>query len=262
MKVRDLLRGIDEVAPFSLAAKWDNVGLMIGDPESEVHRLAIALDPLPEAIEEARRMGCQALLTHHPLFFNPLRSLNLATDPGRAVEAAIRCGVAVLTAHTNWDSVRAGVSWTLAELLGLRDIAPLEPAADKDGAFGLGAVGLFEEKKPLAVCLNQMKTAWNLTQIDCYASPNCCILKVALCGGSGGDLWPRALEHRTDLYITADMKYHSLLDATRAGLSLAVVDHAEMESVSMNALAQRLERLEGLELMLLNVRGLPPPLRL
>ena len=65
MKLRSVLEEIDRAAPFALAADWDNVGLMVGDPDREVRRLGIALDPLPEAVAEAAERGCEALLTHH-----------------------------------------------------------------------------------------------------------------------------------------------------------------------------------------------------
>ena len=258
MRVEELLARIDEAAPFSLAEGWDNVGLMVGDPQQEVRRLAVALDPLPEAIEEASRLGCQALLVHHPLFFPPLRSLDLSRDPGRAVAAAVRCGVSVLAAHTNWDCVRGGVSWTLAELLGLKEIESLSPGVDD---AGLGAVGLLNDRIALGDWLASLKERWKLTRIDCYAPPNCSILKIALCGGSGGELWPRALARGADVYITADVKYHVLLDATRAGLPMVLVDHAEMESASLEALICRLKRTGELDVVLLDVRGLGTPLR-
>lgn len=94
MKLRSVLEEIDRAAPFALAADWDNVGLMVGDPDREVRRLGIALDPLPEAVAEAAERGCEALLTHHPLFFSPIRRLDLSRDPGRAVLAAVERGVA------------------------------------------------------------------------------------------------------------------------------------------------------------------------
>ena len=84
MKLRAVLEEINRTAPFALAADWDNVGLMVGDPDREVRRLGIALDPLPEAVVEAAERGCEALLTHHPLFFSPIRHLDLSREVGRA----------------------------------------------------------------------------------------------------------------------------------------------------------------------------------
>ncbi len=259
MKLKDVIQWIDQKIPFSLAEAWDNVGLMIGDPEQEVRRMAVTLDPLPEAAEEAARLGCQVLLAHHPLFFTPIRKLDLSSDPGRMVRAAVSNNISVLAAHTNWDSIEGGVSWVLAERLGLADVSYLVPSSENGG---LGAVGIFKEKILIEKLLQELKQKWNLTHIDCYSQPNCSILKVALCGGSGGDFWQQAKNCGADVYITADVKYHILMDAVRSGLSMIVVDHAEMERLSLEALARRLEISGTLEIILLNNRGLPAPVRI
>ena len=59
MKLRSVLEKIDRTEHFALAADWDNVGLMVGDPNRKVRRLGIALDPLPEAVAEAAERGCE-----------------------------------------------------------------------------------------------------------------------------------------------------------------------------------------------------------
>ncbi|MDR1377314.1 MAG: Nif3-like dinuclear metal center hexameric protein, partial [Synergistaceae bacterium] len=233
MKVREILAAIDSVAPFRLAEEWDNVGLMIGDPEWNVERLAIALDPLPETLEEAVRRGCQGLLSHHPLFLNPLRSIDLSTPGGRTIRMALREKTAVMAAHTNWDSAEGGVSRTLADRLGLKAVVPL--VRSETGAGGMGAVGNLPAAIPVRELLDRAKRAWNMTRIDYYGDPGCSILRVALCGGSGGakNLRAAAEGARADLYVTADMKYHDLLDCAQTRLPVAVVDHGEMESASL-----------------------------
>lgn len=154
MRVRELLERVGEVAPFSLAADWDNVGLMIGDPDLEVRRLGVALDALPETLDEAADRGCEALLTHHPLFFAPIKSLDLSHGPGRVVRTAVQRGMAVLAAHTNWDSAEGGVSWELARLLGLNGTSVLDPLS------GLGVCGTLPEPLPAAEVLVRIKRAW------------------------------------------------------------------------------------------------------
>ena len=260
MKVQEILDKINLVAPFSLAEEWDNIGLMVGDPQWEVRRLALGLDPLPEAMEEAFRKGCQALLTHHPLIFKPVRSLDLSTSFGKVLRMAIKAEMAVMTAHTNWDSAEMGVSRTLAKRLRLGAIVPLEQS--DLGIGGMGAVGDLPAVTPLHEALEKIKRAWNLTRIDYYGPPDCSILRVALCGGSGGHLWPRAHSMKADLYVTADMKYHDVLDSVRARLPVAVADHAEMESVTLVELARHLAAPGELDVMLLDYKALETPLRL
>lgn len=255
MKLRAVLEEIGRVAPFDLAAEWDNVGLMVGDPDREIRRLGIALDPLPEAVEEAADRRCEALLAHHPLFFSPIKCLDFSRDPGRAVRIAVRREVAILAAHTNWDAAEGGVSLELARLLELRGVDVL------DSRSGLGAIGDFAERLPVEEALDRIERAWGLTWIDGYAPRSCSILRVALCGGSGADLWPRARAAGADLYVTADVKYHALLDAERGGMPLAVVDHAEMERASLAELARRLAVPGELETLLIGAGRLSSPLR-
>jgi dinuclear metal center YbgI/SA1388 family protein len=260
MKVRDILAVIDSFAPFRLAEEWDNVGLMIGDPRKDIRRLGLSLDPLPEALEEALRRDCQGLLSHHPLFLRPLRNIDFSSPEGGMIRRAIETDMTVMAAHTNWDGAEGGVNRTLAKKLGLTEPpAPLVP--HETGTGGLGAVGNLPAPAPAREVLGEMKRAWNMTRIDYYGDPACSILRVALCGGSGGSLWGAALAAGADLYVTADMKYHDLLDCARAGLPVAVADHGEMENAAMDELARHLAA-AGLETALLESRGLETPLRL
>ena len=257
MRVRDLLGLIDQIAPFSLAEEWDNIGLMVGDLGAEVRRAAVALDPTVQAVTEAAEAGCQALLCHHPLLFHPIKKLDLNAGPGRVVREAVKRDIAILAAHTNWD--KAGVNAELARLLELRGTEPLDPTS------GLGICGELPEPAVLEELLEQVRTAWGLTRIDAYAPPASFVSKVALCGGSGGNLWPAAKARRADLYITADMKYHELMDANDAGLAVAVADHGEMERASLPELARRLGELtakDEVEVLLLDTRGLNAPIRI
>lgn len=260
MKVQDILLRIDAIAPFRKAADWDNVGLMIGDPRREVTRMGLSLDPLPEAVEEAVRNGCQCLLSHHPMFLQPLRRIDLSTDLGKAIQTAIKAEIAVLSAHTNWDGAEGGVNSVLAERLELKAIAPLVLAEDSVG--GMGAVGDLTTVASLKDALGIIKNAWGLTRLDYYGERDCSILRVALCGGSGGSLWPAALKAKADLYVTADVKYHDIVDCVRSKLNIAVVDHAEMESVALLELARYLAIPGKLEVILLNYRALETPLHI
>ena len=257
MRVRDLLGKIDQIAPFSLAEEWDNIGLMVGNLGAEVRRVAVALDPTAHAVAKAAEAGYEVLLCHHPLLFHPIKKLDLNAGVGRVVREAIKRDVAILAAHTNWD--KAGVNAELARLLGLRGTEPL------DTGSGLGLFGKLPGPVVLEEFLEQVKEAWGLTRIDAYAPPAGFVSKVALCGGSGGSLWPAARAQRADLYLTADMKYHELMDANDAGLPVAVADHGEMERASLPELARRLEELtaeDGVEVLLLDTWGLCVPIRI
>ena len=86
------------------------------------------------------------------------------------------------------------------------------------------------------------------------------ISRVALCGGSGAEFWRAAKLHNADIYLTADMKYHELAEATGAGLSIGLCDHGEMERASLPKLAEKISA-SGLEVIMLDIKALNKPLR-
>ncbi|MDR3155420.1 MAG: Nif3-like dinuclear metal center hexameric protein [Deltaproteobacteria bacterium] len=127
MKASGILSLIDSFAPFSLALDWDNSGFQAGDPEKEVARAAVCLDPTPEAVDEAAGRGADVLVAHHPLIFKPLRQVTAGRPQTEALLRAVRAGLAVISAHTNWDA--AGMAPALATALELAPKGFLEPVA-------------------------------------------------------------------------------------------------------------------------------------
>ncbi|MDR2199707.1 MAG: Nif3-like dinuclear metal center hexameric protein [Deltaproteobacteria bacterium] len=126
MNVSDILQVLDKIAPFALALDWDNSGLQTGDPDAPVKWAAVSLDPSLESVKAALDGGAQLLITHHPLIFSPLKSLNTGDPRAAALLAAIKGGLAVVAFHTNYDA--AVMSLALAERLELRPEGFLEAA--------------------------------------------------------------------------------------------------------------------------------------
>ncbi len=130
-RVREIAEAVEKIAPGSLAEDWDNVGLQVGEPDSEVDQVLVALTPLPEVFEEAEEVGANFLLFHHPLIFRALLSVNTSSYPGDLVARAVRGNLAVYAAHTNYDAAPGGVSVALSESLGLS--GPLGIVAPRGG---------------------------------------------------------------------------------------------------------------------------------
>jgi dinuclear metal center YbgI/SA1388 family protein len=120
VRVAQIAEAVERIAPLSLAEAWDNCGLQVGDPEADANRVLVALTPLPEVFEEAKEKGADFLLFHHPLIFDPLKTIVTSSYPGGLLARAIRNGLAVYAAHTSYDAAPAGVSVALAKALGLR----------------------------------------------------------------------------------------------------------------------------------------------
>ena len=131
-KVRDVLNELERLAPARYAFPFDRVGLQVGDPNQEVERAAVALDRSLGAVAFAAKHGCQFLLTHHPLIFEPLATVDTRSHVGRTVLELARQGIAFAAAHTNWDSAQGGINDTLCEIFGLKDVRPFGTAAAVD----------------------------------------------------------------------------------------------------------------------------------
>jgi dinuclear metal center YbgI/SA1388 family protein len=123
----DVIGVLDEMYPPSTAESWDAVGLVCGDPQSEVRRILLAIDPVQEVADEAVRLGADLLLTHHPLFLRAVHGVAATTAKGRLVHQLIGAGIGLHVAHTNADVADPGVSDALADALGLEDVAPVAP---------------------------------------------------------------------------------------------------------------------------------------
>lgn len=105
---------------------YDNTGLLLGDPKATVTRILVCLDVTEEVVDEAVEKGCELIVSHHPLIFKEISSINPTDAQGRIIYKMIRNNIALLTAHTNLDAALDGVSFVLANNLGLDDLRFLE----------------------------------------------------------------------------------------------------------------------------------------
>jgi len=134
--VGDFIDIMERFAPVALAEEWDNAGLQVGHRDWRVKTVWVALDPLPLVVEAACRNSVDLLITHHPLIFRPLKSVDFDEPAGRNILQAAQNRLAVYAAHTNFDSVTGGLNDIFAGRLGLANLTPLV-AAKSDGLHKL-----------------------------------------------------------------------------------------------------------------------------
>ena len=130
MKVKEILKVVESIAPPYLGAPKDNIGLQVGDPEAEVETVLLALELNEAVLEDADTSGAQLVITHHPLIHRPLARIDCSTASGAMIEAALKRRLAVVSAHTNLDAARHGVNDTLAHLAGVGNTRPLVPSSE------------------------------------------------------------------------------------------------------------------------------------
>lgn len=128
VKCQTIFNLIEELAPKFLAEEWDNVGLQIGDPRSEVDSVLIVLDVDGAVVEEAVETGAGLIISHHPLLYRPLKHIRLDLLQGNLIASLLQKNMTVYSAHTNLDNAPRGVNRVLAELLNLKDVEVLNPS--------------------------------------------------------------------------------------------------------------------------------------
>ncbi len=124
--VKDIIALMEEIAPPSLALAGDPVGLQAGDPQASVENILVCLDFDRRVLEEAVRLNANLVISHHPLLYQPLKSLDYSRPHDSLIKDIILSGINVYSAHTNLDIVPAGVNGELARLLKLQDCRILE----------------------------------------------------------------------------------------------------------------------------------------
>ena len=147
--VRDLYNALFAFAPASMKYDWDNVGLLCGHFDAPVTTALVALDPMPDVIDEAKAVGAQCIVTHHPLIFDAPRAINDESYTGRCILMLAEAHIAAINLHTNLDVCHGGVNDVLAETLGLTDVSVLNPIGkDETGRpYGLIRTGMVWEQK-------------------------------------------------------------------------------------------------------------------
>ena len=211
LSLRDVVAALESLYPLESAADWDRVGLVVGDLDQPVRRVLFALDPTLAVIDEAREWGADLLVTHHPLLLRGVHSVATSSAKGASVTALVRAGVALWVGHTNADVADPGVSTVLADALGLTDQRPLST----EGANAIGRVGELATSVSLADFAAAVAAALPDTAggIRVSGDPDGDVRTVAVMGGSGDDRFEEVRASGADVYVTADLRHHPVLEA-------------------------------------------------
>ena len=240
IRVKDILNNLEQKAPFQLAESWDNVGLLIGDPEQIVTGVIAGLDPTNELINEAIKTGCNTVLTHHPVIFKPLASINTGTPQGILLQKSLSHNIAIIGCHTNFDSAREGVSDVLAARLGLTNLQPLITTPEAPEGTGLGRIGTYKNALAQDEFLRRLLTSLELDGVQMTGPLPETITTVAVCGGSGSDFAEAALKQGADVYLSAEIKHSTAIWARENNFCIVDGTHYATEKPAVALLVQRL----------------------
>ena len=232
--VRDVERFLYDWAPAGLAAEWDNVGLLVGDPEREVRRILTTLDITEAVVEEAIGAGVDLIVSHHPLMncaWHPVQTLRTDDRQGRILTKLVENRISAICMHTNLDAAEGGVNDVLAKKLGLLNTEYLNEEK-------IGRVGTLKCELPLVEF-----TRFVVKSLGCnglrYTDCGKPVHRVAVGGGACGDYIAQAVALGCDTFVTSDLRYHDFLDTKE--LNLIDAGHFPTEQVIVPELCRRLQ---------------------
>ncbi len=232
MKLDDFLLAMERIAPRALAIPSDNPGLLVQPDHGEISRVLVALDCTVDVAREAGRLGVDLVLTHHPLFFHPVRRLSYDDPATAAACMLLRHGIGLFAAHTNLDAAQGGVNDTLCELFGVENAIPFND--------GVGRVGALAEPDTLGRFARRAERTLN-TCVRFVGDENAIVRRIAVVSGGGGsDVLPAA-EAGADVLLTGEIRHSEAIAARALGLAVVAAGHYESECVVLEPLIRRLQ---------------------
>jgi len=233
--VQRLYETMRRIAPLELAESWDNPGLLV-DCGGTVTRVLVTLDITPEVVVEAAAKHCEAIVSHHPVIFSPLKKIG----PQDVAFQLVQAGISAICMHTNLDAAEGGVNEVLAGIFGMKGMEVF--------AEGCGRVGTIEEiSVPELACKAQQELAARCNapengpavQVK-FADAGRPVHRLAVISGAGGSMFEDAIAMGADCLLTGEANHHHAIDAKRLGLSLIAAGHYATEFPVTAVVAEKL----------------------
>ncbi|MDR3180851.1 MAG: Nif3-like dinuclear metal center hexameric protein [Prevotellaceae bacterium] len=218
---------IEEQAPLIYQENYDNAGFCVGRPDTVIQSVLLCVDVTEAVLEEAVRLGANMVVSHHPVIFTGLKKVTGATYVERIVAQAIKNDIVLYAAHTNMDSALHGVSWAMAQQLGLHDIKVLS-LREAPEQSGFGAVGNLPGGMNVRSFFDLLKQVFAVPCVRHSALLPGEVRRVAMCGGSGAFLLHDAIAAGAQCFVSADLKYHDFFNAD-GQIIMADIGHYESE---------------------------------
>lgn len=252
---------LEQLAPKAAACDWDNPGLLVGRSDREVSRIYVALDATCTVVDAAIDAGSDLIVTHHPIIFRGVKSINDKSALGLKLLDLIRNDVSVFSMHTNFDSCPGGMADIVCAALGLRKTGLMEPTGflPKDtqngaaeglqlrvvetegdvnpNAYGIGFTAELPELLSAAELAARVKACFGLPFVQ-YYDAGMPIRRIACCPGSGRGELKEVLSLGVDAFLSGDMGHHEGLDLCEEGISLLDAGHYGLEHIFVHYIAE------------------------
>ena len=208
IKTEEIISAIENYALPDLAESWDNSGWQINLHHDYTNKVLVALSFTQEVLEQAITNDCDLVITHHPLLFDKLKTIE-----NNLIVQAIKHNICLYSAHTNLDKTYGSTTDALAGVLGLKNLVTVDEyikIAHLQDEVGLDE---FLEKVKGALGTERLKLI-NPSNIDS-------IKKIAISAGAGGGLIKKAKGYDIDIFITGDVKFHAALEVAELEIEIS-----------------------------------------
>ena len=227
-----LAEAIETLAPIELAYSWDRSGYNI-KMHNEISRVLVCEDVTSDVIAEAKREGCDTILSHHPLLFHEIGVIDREDPIGKRICALIQGNFNLYCAHTSFDCAPGGLNHAFGEAAGLREIEPLCPE--------IGIIGKLREPLALEEFAQNVKAVCAAPTVQ-VEGKGTLVRKAAVVTGAGGEFARLAKERGADVLVTGEAKHNEMVEAREIGIPIIAAGHYSTEKIFVPAMVCGLQK--------------------
>lgn len=252
-----VLEKLNKILKVEMAYDWDNVGLLVGDLQSNVNSITLSLELSEAVINDAIKNGSNLIISHHPLIFRAFDQITTADIKQKMAMELIKNNIALYTAHTNFDRLKNGLN---DYVIGLLEVENIEDFYLEDDGYYIGKVATLKRQMELDEFVSFVSEKLMLDDLKLVAQQDKTISKVALVTGSGA-CYIEAANKVADLLITGDIKYHDAQDAYQRGDIAIDAGHFGTEKFFPTAMENVLKTGLDTDIPIYKSKGLTNPFR-
>ncbi|RRD40050.1 Nif3-like dinuclear metal center hexameric protein [Leptotrichia sp. OH3620_COT-345] len=251
MKLRKIMGELFSIYNPKVAEEWDNVGLLLGNENSEINKIMVCLDITEKAINEAISRKVDLIISHHPFIFSGIKRITDETELGRKILKLAENRIAVYSIHTNADFAINGLNDFVMDKLKLDgemyifnefEFDDYNYIKNKNEKIKCGSVRIkvLNNEMELVDLIEQIKTNLGLDYVR-YAGENRNIRKIGLVTG-GGSSFLKDIKKDIDVFLTGDLRHHEALDTIEEGGILVDIGHYESEYLFVDLMELQLSK--------------------
>lgn len=223
----DIANFMEEIAPLALAEDWDNCGFIVGDKQREVNMIMTCLEISSLSLNEAIEKKVDMIVSHHPLFIDPIYKIDTLNPAGRFIKQLIKNNITLYSAHTNLDICNGGVNDVLAKIIGLKSIKGLNEC----GKEYSGRYGELEKEMLFNDYIIKIKNSLKVDKVRVCGKIPDKIKTVAVFSGSfDGDI-SGLIKSKADVLVVGEIKHHDANEIVEQGKCVIAAGHFATERI-------------------------------